>query len=86
MTDDVVERVGRLFLDCGGSFDRRIFRALSALRPGDELPGGMVVVPKVATGDMIWAGGQAQSNSIGSYGEPAIVWSAMLAAAKEVDE
>jgi hypothetical protein len=35
---------------------------------------------------MKWAGGQAQSQSIGSYGEPQVVYRAMLAAAPSSDK
>lgn len=53
-------------------------------RPGDSFTGPdgveLVVVPRVATEAMKWAGGDAQSKSIGSYGEPDVVWRAMIAA------
>lgn len=41
---------------------------------------GLAIVPVVPTGAMVVAGGEAQSQSIGSYGEPRVVYDAMLAA------
>lgn len=55
--------------------------ALSLLRPIAEGTHGRF--PFEPTDDMKWAGGQAQTRSIGSYGEPEVVYRAMLAAAKD---
>jgi hypothetical protein len=47
---------------------------------------GAVVVPVEATDEMNWAGGQAQSASIGSYGEPGICHAAMCKASPYAKE
>lgn len=49
-----------------------------AIREADEAA-GLAIVPKEPTGDMAVAGGEAQSQSIGSWGEPKVVYRAMLA-------
>lgn len=65
---------------------------LSVFIPGGEpallalLSGDAVVVPKEPTDDMTVAGGEAQSRSIGSWGEPAVAYRAMLAATPYVEE
>lgn len=41
---------------------------------------GFMVVPIVPTDKMVITGGEAQSKSIGSWGEPKLVWQAMLTA------
>ena len=41
---------------------------------------GFVIVPKEATDDMTIAGGEAQSTSIGSWGEPGVAYRAMIGA------
>ena len=46
---------------------------------------GYAVVPVEPTGEMKVAGGEAQSRSIGSWGEPGVVWRAMIAAAQDTD-
>ncbi len=43
---------------------------------------GFVVVPEAPADAMIIAGGGAQQRSIGSWGEPRLVYRAMLAAAQ----
>lgn len=43
---------------------------------------GFVVVPEAPADAMIIAGGGAQQGSIGSWGEPRLVYRAMLAAAQ----
>lgn len=48
-------------------------------------PEGYVLVPVEPTEAMEFAGGEAQSRSIGSFGEPALVYRAMLAAALKGD-
>lgn len=39
---------------------------------------GLAIVPVEPTGDMRMAGGEAQQRSIGSWGEPWVVYAAML--------
>ncbi len=51
---------------------------LSALRSA-----GFAVVPVEPTGEMCIAGGEAQQRCIGSWGEPRIVYRAMIVAAQE---
>ena len=41
---------------------------------------GLAVVPKEATDDMVIAGGEAQQQSIGSWGEPKVVLRAAIPA------
>lgn len=43
---------------------------------------GYAVVPTIPTDKMVIAGGEAQSRSIGSWGEPKLVWQNMIDAAK----
>jgi hypothetical protein len=57
---------------------RRATAALTAIEAA-----GMRVVPVEPSQEMQLAGGEAQSRSIGSWGEPALVYRAMLAAAQE---
>lgn len=49
--------------------------ALSAIRSS-----GLAITPREATGEMCVAGGDAQSQSIGSWGEPKICYPAMVEA------
>ena len=77
MTDDVVERVrNAMAASRAESFSaEETIDGLRALRPGDELPGGLVVVGKVPTEKMLKAG--SDEFTIGAS------FRAMLAAAKE---
>lgn len=43
---------------------------------------GFAVVPVEATGKMVIAGGEAQTQSLGSWGAPDVAWRAMLKAAR----
>lgn len=43
---------------------------------------GYAVVPTIPTDKMVIAGGEAQSRSTGSWGEPKLVWKNMIDAAK----
>lgn len=45
---------------------------------------GYVIVPREPTDAMTLAGGEAQQTSIGSWGEPALVWRHMLAALQPI--
>lgn len=80
---DVVERVEAEFMrlwNKGGVTNREwMVAVLSALRPGDVLPGGMVVVGERPTERMIDVG-------LEHHPDPGELWSAMLAAAKENDD
>ena len=81
--NDVVERCAKaICADSGFApgtvFAREAKAALSTLRPGDELPGGLVCVSKKATQAMSDAGWIDKEDV-----SPAEIWSAMLAAAKE---
>jgi hypothetical protein len=57
------------------AFEEQATAALAAIEAM-----GAVVVPVEPTDEMNWAGGQAQSASIGSYGEPGICHAAMCKA------
>lgn len=96
MTDDVADRCADVYREktvadiMAGKEPKPVSYymklALRALRPGDELPGGVVVVPKEATDKQHDA---ARDWSRKKYGMPigldasAGCWSAMIAAAKE---
>lgn len=99
--NDVVERCGkavdRYFQNdrtphnSPGAINGPTLAVLSALRPGDELPGGLTVVRREPTERMLEAGrsaqkkprlhvGHAESDAVRTL---AVGWFAMLAAAKE---
>lgn len=86
---DVVERVLKTYWAKwkeGLPNEECMAAALSALRPGDVLSGGMVVVPETLTKAMeltMWEGIQKDKKGI-SF--PQELWSAMLAAAKEPND
>lgn len=78
MTDDAVDRIKKIIML--GCDDENVAAEvtnviLAVLRPGDELPGGLVVVGKVPTEKMLKAG--SDEFTIGAS------FRAMLAAAKE---
>lgn len=87
---DVVERIALALCEASNQaiFHKDVATALSTLRPGDVLPGGLVVVPAEATEQMIVAGDDLQLDKMTNEFcaiQPASMWRAMLAAAKEPD-
>lgn len=97
MSNDVIERVARAICasdeqNGGASWDyypdrsKGFYRdsaraALAALRPGDELPGGLVVVPKEATMRQLAAGQSAWLAD--PERKSSTLYRAMIAAVKE---
>lgn len=57
--------------------------SLSALRPGDRLPGGLVVVPEMPSGDMALAGMSEIPTEAPRPEDMLKAYTAMIAAAEE---
>lgn len=64
--------------NCG---DKETCRAKADSLRDNLTAAGLAVVPVEPTGDTQCAGGEAQQRSIGSWGEPGVVWRAMIRAA-----
>jgi len=73
--------------DAMRSSEYMVRRALSALRPGDPLPGGLVVVPEEPTEAMLDAtyGAEIEGDYLG-VDDIAIIYRIMLRAAQEGTE